>query len=110
MLYLPSEITMEPYRSKIEENIFGNDHSNFMNLLRSSHKIILYGLSLDPLDAELNVSLASSSLSSQTEEIIIINPAHELVAGRVKLLLNYKQNVKIHGYDPGNLSKKFVYR
>lgn len=110
MMYLPSEITMETYRSKNEENIFGIYHGNFMNLLQTSHKTILYGISLDPLDAELNVSLASSWISKNNKEIIIINPNHKLVAERVRLLLDSKSSVKILGYDPGELNNKVEYR
>ena len=110
LLYLPSETTMETYRTKTEEHIFGNYHSNFMSLLQNTNKTLLYGISLDPLDAELNVSLASGWQSTNNEEIIIINPEHSKVAARVKLLSEAKAPVKITGYDPCDLSKGITYK
>ena len=109
MLYLPSEITMENYRSKIEENKFGNDHRFLTSLLKDNNKTILYGISLDPLDAELNVTLAGGWQSPMNEEIIIINPDHEKVAGRVRLLLDPRTSTKITAYDPSDLHKKVDY-
>nr|WP_299344250.1 hypothetical protein [Allomuricauda sp.] len=109
-LYLPSEITLENYRNENEEKVIANNHLNFISLLRNNNKTILYGISLDPLDAELNVALAGGWGSKLNEEIIIINPNHEVVAERVKLLLDKKSSIKIVGYNPSNLNQKIEYK
>ena len=109
MLYLPSEITLENYRSRNEENKMGDNHRFFMSLLSEVNKTILYGISLDPLDAELNQSLAAGWVSQNLEEVIIINPDHERVAKRVKLLLDEDFPAKITGYHPNDLNRKIEY-
>jgi len=109
MLFLPSETTMEPYRTTAEENIIGKHHRSFMRLIQNSNRTVLYGLSLDPLDAELNVSLASAWQSPTMEEVVIINPDHHKVAKRVKLLLDKNTFVKVSGYHPGDLNERIGY-
>lgn len=108
-LYLPSEITQENYRTKKEELKLGKNHGSFMSALEQGNKTILYGISLDPLDAELNQTLAAGWSSSNLEEIVIINPNHAKVAERVILLLDIRYPVKIIAYDPGDLSNKIEY-
>ena len=108
-LYLPSEISLENYRNEDEEMLIANNHINFVSLLQNNNKTILYGLSLDPLDAELNVALSGGWQSKKNEEIIIINPNHEIVAERVKLLIDRKSTIKIIGYHPNDLNTKIEY-
>lgn len=108
-LYLPSEIANEVYRSKESQVKIGTMHGDIWRALEHSHKSVIYGLSLDPLDAELSQTLAAGWDNNNTNEIIIINPSHEKVANRVKLLLNPSRDIKVSGYSPTNLSKKIEY-
>ncbi|MDO5971039.1 hypothetical protein Q4Q35_14625 [Flavivirga aquimarina] len=108
-LYLPSEITQEIYRTKEDEMKLGSNHASLMSILEKGNRTILYGISLDPLDAELNQTLGAGCLSPNIEEIIIINPSHELVANRVKLLLDKRYPAKITAYNPNDLRKKIEY-
>lgn len=108
-LYLPSEITQESYRTREEEMKLGKDHGSLMSLLEKGNKTILYGISLDPLDAELNQTLAAGWSSPNLEEIIIINPSHEKVAERVKLLLDVRYPAKIIAYNPDDLKNRIEY-
>lgn len=108
-LYLPSEITQEIYRTKEEETKLGNNHGSLMSLLEKGNRTILYGISLDPLDAELNQTLGAGISSPNIEEIIIINPNHEIVADRVKLLLDKRYPAKVLAYHPNDLNKKIEY-
>ena len=103
-LYLPSEITQELYRTDEEEKRMGKNHGLFINLLEKGSRTILYGISLDPLDAELNHALSEGWKSKINKEIIIIDLDHEKVAKRVKLLLDKRSQVKIVGYHPENLA------
>ncbi len=52
-LYLPTEMTKEPYRSKAEEQRHGQNYGSVWRGLEGAHRAIVYGLSLSPLDADL---------------------------------------------------------
>ncbi|WP_423169353.1 hypothetical protein, partial [Stenotrophomonas maltophilia] len=74
-IYLPSETSHENYRTKEEHKRHGENHFLTLRFLKNANRIILYGLSLDPLDAELSQILNSTfSTSSNLQEIVIINP------------------------------------
>lgn len=106
-LYLPSEITKEPYRSKEDSIELMKNHSSVLNAVSECNRTILYGISLDPLDAELSQILALGWDSINTKEIIVINPDFEKVTKRVKLLLNdEKHNIKVTAYLPEDLEKE----
>lgn len=108
-IYLPSEVTHEIYRMDEDKRKLGLNHSDFMHMIQYCNRTVLYGLSLDPLDAELSQSLAAGWDSPNNQEIIIIDPNHGKVAKRVKLLLEKKHNVKVIGYHPDNIDKEIVY-
>ncbi len=110
MLYLPSEVAMEPYRSEQDRKTILEYHASFMHAITESHSVILYGLSLDPLDAELSEILSYGLDSSNIKEIIIINPDHERISKRVKLLLaSWIRKVNVFAYLPDELSVKIQY-
>ncbi|MFL9829733.1 hypothetical protein ABS764_02615 [Flavobacterium sp. ST-87] len=103
-LYLPSETSMENYRSDAENERLGYAHFATFKLLKEANSIILYGLSLDPLDAELNLLLGGAFKASKTiKEVIIVNPNYQLVRKRVKILLFRKTGIAIRCFDPENL-------
>ncbi len=108
-LYLPSEVTREAYRTKEEDSQMGSIHGTTWGTIEESNITILYGLSLDPLDAELCQTMAAGWSSPNLREIIIINPEHEKVAQRVKLLLDARYAAEISGYSPNDLTKKIKY-
>lgn len=103
-LYLPSETSMENYRSDAENNKIGLAHAGTFEFLLEANSIILYGLSLDPLDAELSLLLSGAFASSKTiREVIIINPNYSLVRKRIKILLFRKNHINIKCFHPENL-------
>ncbi len=103
-LYLPSETSMENYRSDAENYKLGYAHAATYQFLEQANVIILYGLSLDPLDAELNLLLNGALKQSKTiKEVIIINPNYQLVRKRVKILLFRKTGITIRCFEPENL-------
>jgi hypothetical protein len=104
-LYLPSEVAKESYRTEQESSEMLSLHASTLTAISESNKTILYGLSLDPLDAELCQILALGWSSSNLKEIIIINPDYKKVVQRVKLLLGFDK-IKISCYCPNNLNKK----
>jgi hypothetical protein len=108
-LYLPSEVVREPYRSEKDDMAMGSLHGTIWRTIEDCNKTVLYGLSLDPLDAELSQTLAAGWSSPNLKEIIIINPEHKKISQRVKLLLDQRYPAKIYGYSPTNLNEKHEY-
>ena len=103
-LYLPSEIAKEPFRSNEESLQMMKNHSSVFKAVYECNRVILYGLSLDPLDAELSQILALGWNSPNIKEIIVINPDYHKVVKRVKLLLNDDiHKVNVIAYSPDNL-------
>src|ERR1700754_1035042 len=68
-LYLPSEMGHENYRTEEENDLFGFNHYATLKFLREANQILLYGISLDPLDAELSQILNSAFESNNLKEI-----------------------------------------
>lgn len=103
-LYLPSETTQENYRSDTENKNFGLNHAKTIQLLEQANQILIYGLSLDPLDAELSQVLGGASFANNhIQEIIIVNPDHERIKNRVKVLLYPKVDIKMRCFSPDDL-------
>jgi len=109
-MYMPSEIVSETYRLEDDDIAMRKNHTIVIRTLANSNKTILYGISLDPLDAELLQILGLGWNSSNLREIIIINPKHDIVAKRVKIVLNnFDHNIDISAFSPADLSKKYQY-
>lgn len=103
-VYLPSETSLENYRTDEENKRHGLNHYLTLKFLQQANRIILYGLSLDPLDAELSQILNSTfTTNSNLQEIIIINPDYKKVRNRVSFLLIPKTHIKIKCFTPENL-------
>ncbi len=108
-LYLPSEVIREPYRQPNAEHEIGVMHSTVINLIAGAKRTILYGLSIDPLDAELSQVLSEAWNCSSMEEILIVDPKHEKIAHRVNLLVARERNVRIVGINPDTMAEEKDY-
>ena len=107
-IYLPSETSVENYRSDDENDKIGYAHFATYELLKEANVIILYGLSLDPLDAELSLLLNGTFASSKTlREVIIVNPNYKVVRKRVKILLFRRTGIAVRCFEPENLEIEF---
>ncbi|THF53447.1 hypothetical protein E6C50_04385 [Flavobacterium supellecticarium] len=103
-IYLPSETSMENYRSDEENYEVGYDHFITAQFMSEANVIILYGISLDPLDAELNLLLSGAFTKGKTiREVIIINPDYQKIRKRVKILLLPRSDITIRCFKPQNL-------
>lgn len=105
VMYLPTEMTIEPYRTRDEEKIIGNLHGAIWRGLEGCHRSVVYGLSISPLDAELGQILACGWDNPVLKEIEIIAPDHDVIAHRVNLLLARKKDIAVKGYNPSNLKE-----
>lgn len=107
-IYLPSETSMENYRSDDENDKVGYAHFATYELMKEANVIILYGLSLDPLDAELSLLLDGTFASSKAlREVIIVNPNYQVVRKRVNILLFRRTGIAVRCFDPKNLDIEF---
>ena len=103
-LYLPSETSQENYRSVEENEKLGLNHYTTLQFLSDANSVILYGISLDPLDAELNLLLNGAFTKDKSiKEVIIINPDYNKIRKRVKLVLFPRKDVIIRRFNPVNL-------
>ena len=108
-LYLPSEVTRETYRTLAEEQAIGTIHGTVWQGLEQASRVIIYGLSIDPLDAELGQTLAAGWGNPNLKEIFIIDFRNELVAHRVNLLLDRRRDVRVIGLNPETLVEEADY-
>jgi hypothetical protein len=104
-LYLPSEITDETFRTKGESFKIGLKHTTAGVALEKSNHLIIYGLSLDPLDVELAQTLTSAFYSKNLREVTIINLEDEKakILERVRLLSFLRSDLKINFVDANSL-------
>lgn len=98
-MYLPSELVREPYRKKSDEVWLGQQHGKTWRALENCRKVIIYGLSLDPLDAELGMVLAAGLCNPMLNEILIVDPNHSMVAHRVNVLLDPRREIAVKGIN-----------
>lgn len=101
-LYLPTEVAAEPYRDESTQRDLTLRHRVLQDRVHQSAKLVIYGLSLSPLDAEVAQMLASGMHESASfREIVIVDPNHRLVATRLMTLLPISgPRIEITGYDP----------
>lgn len=100
----------EPYRSTDEHNVIGGTHAAVMEVLERAHHVVLYGLSLSPLDAELCQTIDSAwNGSSCLQSVDVIVPDHEIVAHRVNLIVDPRCAAPIYGYHPSELDNRIDY-
>ncbi|HEY0091683.1 MAG TPA: hypothetical protein VGB43_04270 [Flavobacterium sp.] len=102
-IYLPSETSLENYRSDAENEKFGYNHFATCQFLSEANSVILYGLSLDPLDAELSLLLNGTFKRSNVREVIIINPDYQQIRKRIKILLFPRTDITIRCFKPEDL-------
>lgn len=108
-LLLPSESSFEPYFSEATENHLSTYRFLAQGALSEAKKLILYGISLSPLDAELNIALSSVFNKQIIKEIIIINPMYEIIIQRlkaIKLIGKSEIKIKVLATDPTGKKKQ----
>jgi hypothetical protein len=96
-IYLPTEITPETYRTEEEEKNFGSKTSLLIKALEKTDTLLIYGLSLNPLDAEL---LQVISYINNVKKIIVIDPKHDDVINNLRAIIEHSHELNIIGYCP----------
>jgi hypothetical protein len=100
-LYLPTETSTEPYRSKEENAQLASFIRSAVQVIQGARQLCIYGLSLSPLDAELNVVLGVGlePRSGPPVPIYVCNLKRDVAETmwRVRAALDGAANVNIHG-------------
>ena len=86
-LYLPTETIEEPYRDKPDSGLHASLAGGLMSVLQTTDRLVVYGLSLSPLDVELGLLIVGGfHETSLPAEVIVIDPNHALVTERLHYL------------------------
>ena len=104
--YLPGEVIGEPYRTSDEIMELQNIHKYALSTLKKTDKIILYGISISPLEAELSQYLSTGLWKTDLNEICIVDVNPLLIRDRINMLLESNSNVTISHYHPDELILK----
>ena len=108
-IYLPTEIVEEPYRTDNERKFLGGMHAAVMQAMTFAQTIIIYGLSIAPLDAELTQIIAACCDHPNIEAIKIVDPNHKIVAEKINLLIKHPTKITVEGYGPNDLGYCYDY-
>ncbi len=103
-LYLPTEIIRESYRKESEVAILEKMIYEVMTYLKIAKKIIIYGLSISALDAELLQVINQSFDNKNLSEIIVIDNYPTSVIEKLQLMNFASTPVSIKGYYPHDLT------
>tara|TARA_R110000772_G_scaffold223546_1_gene334090 strand:- start:9348 stop:10139 length:792 start_codon:yes stop_codon:yes gene_type:complete len=98
-LYLPSEEAYEIYRSDKQNAILHGMHVRLLDALESVENLVIYGLSLSPLDPELTQYMASGLMGDVLKRVTIVDRDYSTIASRLRMLLR-DPGVQISGVDP----------
>ena len=87
-LYLASEMTTECYRTGPELKYHATTNRNAIEMVESATQLMVFGLSLSPLDAEVcQVLWAGREAAPALERVTVVDTKPELVARRLALVL-----------------------
>jgi hypothetical protein len=109
-LYFPTEVAEEPYRTATETAELTLPRDTLVRAMQRATHLILYGLALSPLDAELGQVLASGMNGSQIKEVMVVNPDYPAVAERVAGLTDLGTGpIPVIGVHPQDLRRRWTY-
>lgn len=108
-LFLPSEMADEPYRTSEEKNTATNERGALATLVDESDLIVVYGLSVSALDAELGQVLASGMAGAGMKTVWVIDPQYPFVCERVDGLLDPESGSRVEGSHPGRLKRTWQF-
>jgi hypothetical protein len=96
-LYLPGEVVDEQYRDYDGWREMRISALNTVHMLRDISRLIVYGLSISPLDGELGFLLqcAAGQRRLPFEDIIIVDPNHERVVRNLRVHLGAQNYIGV---------------
>jgi hypothetical protein len=108
-LYLPSEMRCEPYRNEPETRALDALHAAAMRHLERADRMVVYGVSLSPLDVELAFALGEVGRRGQLADIHVIDTDACAVAERLSITLGRSDLPPIHCSYPNDLERSRVF-
>lgn len=87
-LYLPTESIVEPYRPyTAESRLHGAIAGKLMSILQDTNQLVIYGLSLSPLDVELGLVIRDGFANTVLpDKVVVIDCNPHLVVERLQYL------------------------
>lgn len=105
-LYFPTEIIDEPYRSSEECENYLVSHGIALASLAEADSLVIYGLSLSPLDAELSTLLIECLNGKNIRYIFIVDPDHDNVLKRMQFYIQTPNSAaKMYGVPPNSINQ-----
>ena len=98
-LYLPTEMSIEPYQTNEVTLARVSAHAALQRLVRSAERVVIWGLGLSPLDAELATILGA--YARDWKRVDIVDPCPHPVVDRLNILAPIFGD--LHLWDPNNL-------
>jgi hypothetical protein len=94
-LYLPTEVVAEPYRTWDQRDYLGRRQLQTIEHLRYAQRLVITGLALSALDTELNYTLAVGLDEGCIQEVIVADPDHRNIVGRLRALAMHPRRTRV---------------
>ena len=103
-LYLPGEVVDEPYRGPDNRSEFFTSAFGTVHKLRDASRLIVWGLRVSPLDAELGFLLQAVARQRERPfgEVVVVDPDHQAVIRNLRVHLRDQNYI---GVEPSRLGE-----
>jgi hypothetical protein len=103
-IYFPSETADEPYH-KDERQGLRELHGQLIHAINEADALVVYGLSLSALDAELSMIISAGTKDGRLRRIHVVDPSFRQVGARAATLVNetIRDKVEILGCHPEDM-------
>jgi hypothetical protein len=108
-LYLPTEIRSESYRDLDQALQLEAQYEAAMRQLERAHRLVVYGLSLSPLDIELAIAVGEGCRRAPLREIYVIDHDFRAVAERLWITIRREDVPPIRCFSPDDLSRAWQF-
>lgn len=110
-MYLPGEVLDEPYRSEDNRSEFGSAMFETVHIVRDAQRLVVYGLSFSPLDAELGFLLYSAAQQRQRpfDEVVVVDLKPDAVISRLTVHLGPQKFIGTKPEDVASLTLNGLY-
>lgn len=104
-LYLPGEVIDEAYRGPDQRSEFLSSAISTIHMLRDASRLIVWGLRVSPLDAELGFLLqrAARQRTRPFGEVIVVDPDHQAVIRNLRIHLRDQKYIGLEPSRVGDL-------
>lgn len=108
-LYLPTETRCEPYRGEVALGYLAAEHDAALRHLEQAQRIVVYGLSLSPLDVELANAVGEGCRRARLDDLYVIDHDFCAVAERLSITLGRSDLPPIRCFSPDDLARQWTF-